>query len=78
MIKKEIRKAKQRHDWETVQKLNNIMKTELEMRQIQANIKKINHDIKMSQKGFITTAVGVVVTTLGLAVNALINALIKK
>lgn len=78
MIKKEIRKAKQRHDWETVQKLNSIMKTELEMRQIQANIKKINHDIKMSQKGFITTAVGVVVTTLGLAVNALINALIKK
>ena len=78
MIKKEIRKAKQRHDWETVQKLNNIMKTELEMRQIQANIKKINHDIKMSQKGFITTAVGVVVTTLGLAVNALINALIKR
>lgn len=78
MIKKEIRKAKQQHDWETVQKLNNIMKTELEMRQIQANIKKINHDIKMNQKGFITTAVGVVVTTLGLAVNALINALIKK
>lgn len=73
MIKKELRRAKQRKDWKTVQELETILKTQDERRQINKNIAKMEHDMQMSKKGFIATIIGAIITAVGLAIKVLTN-----
>ena len=72
MIKKEMRRATQRKDWDTVQKLENILKTREERQKIrterelakehlakaQAEIRKLNYDVRFSFAAMIFGAVG--------------------
>lgn len=71
MIKKEIRQAKHRKDWQTVKTLVEIHKLETETRLAELNIKKAQHDMKISLKNFVLGIFGIVLTALGLAWNAL-------
>ena len=50
MIKKEIRRATQRKDWETVKILEEILKEKAERRKYEIEIAKAKHDMKMSYK----------------------------
>lgn len=73
MIKKEIRRAKQRKDWQQVKLLVEIHKLETETRLAEKNIQKAQYDMKASLKNFVVAVIGVVVTAMGLAVNALLK-----
>lgn len=77
MIKKEIRRAKQRKDWDTVQKLENILKTQderrkmrLEMEKIQFEITKGKHDMKTSFRNLILGVLGALISAIGLALKS--------
>lgn len=59
MIHKEIRRATQRKDWETVQKLENILKTKDERRKIQAETELLEFNKKLAEISVIKAKVDV-------------------
>lgn len=72
MIKKEIRRATQQKDWETVQKLQNILKTQAEIRKLEAETQqtltnqlkleaetdKLRYDVKFSFANIVFGSLG--------------------
>lgn len=50
MIKKEIRRATQRKDWQQVLLLEEVLKRKAERRKIEMEVMKIKHDMKLSYK----------------------------
>lgn len=50
MIKKEIRRATQRKDWEEVLRLEEVLKKKTERRKMEMEIQKIKHDMNLSYK----------------------------
>ena len=73
MIKHEIRRATQRKDWDTVQKLETILKTKADRRLTEINIQKAQQDIKTSLRNFVLGILGLIATGIGLLIKVLFN-----
>ncbi|AUX60829.1 hypothetical protein JF634_05675 [Simonsiella muelleri] len=78
MIHKELRRATQRKDWDTVQKLENILNSKIDRRikaetllKIQQERKKMNYDMRLSFSQILFGAVGAMTALVAIIKNYL-------